>query len=68
MESSVTGESQDPEGTTAEHTPAASAQDGLATAVARVGGWILTDILDPARLLGKPITLLFNHQRQRFQK
>lgn len=61
MESSVTGESRDPEGATAEHRPAASAQDGLATAVARMAACILADILDPVRLLGGPVACIFKH-------
>ncbi|KAK9847040.1 hypothetical protein WJX84_007414 [Apatococcus fuscideae] len=52
MESSVTAESQDPKAATAEQVPAASQQDDLAAAVAGVARCIMTDLLEPARLIG----------------
>ena len=58
MENSMTGESQDPEGATAEQTPAASQEDGLATAVAHMAGCVMADLLDPAQLLGKALDCL----------
>ena len=54
----MTGESQDPEGATAEQVPAASQDDGLATAVARVAGCVMEDLLDPAQLLGEALGCL----------
>ena len=52
MESSVTGESQDPEADSAEQGAFACQEDGLATAVAHAAGALMADFLDPSRLQG----------------
>ncbi len=52
MESSMTGESQDPEADTAGQAAEDSHEDDLAATVAQAAGCLMSDFLDPAGLHG----------------